>query len=149
MLAEMWIMNRTHQTAFVLLFLGLAVLNVVMTLYRRYAESPEQQQQANARQIDRTIEALKLYCVSEPPHRQGDCKLIVSESPIPDGWQSKCVVGHPDFDRWRGTVAIYVGQAVLIDTSSDPKHPERSAVWAGAFVYGDPALIARLRAHYP
>jgi hypothetical protein len=141
--------QRIHQAAFITLVL--AVASAALTIQRRShsTETPLNRQDAVARQIEGAVEALNLYAVSDPPHRTADYKLIVSELPIPAYWHDRLNIHHAEFERWRGTVAIYVGQGHLMQSNYDADHPERCAVWAGSFVYGDPALIEQLRGCLP
>ena len=142
-------MQRIHQAALITLLLAVASASLVIPLRRQAAENRQERQTAAARQIDGAIEALGLYVVSDPPRRTAAYKLIVSELPIPADWQHRLNIHHAEFERWRGTVAIYVGQAHMMQDNYDVEHPERCAVWAGSFVYGDPALIAELCASSP
>ncbi len=75
--------------------------------------------------------------------------MIVSAWPIPDNWESRFSMGRAGSARWQGTVAIYLGNPELLRSNFDADHPERCAVWAGSFVYGDPDLIAQLRTCTP
>lgn len=131
------------------LVLAVGSASLVIPLRRPFAETWQERHTAAARQIDGAIAALQLNVVSDPPRRTAACKLIVSELPIPANWQGRLNIHHAEFERWRGTVAIYVGQGHLMQDNYDAEHPERCAVWAGSFLYGDPALIAELCASVP
>jgi hypothetical protein len=94
-------------------------------------------------------EALELHWAGDGPQDCPQCKLILSELPIRRERQVRLHINQPGFEAWRGTVAVYVGQAGMVHLNADPDHPERATVWCDSFVYGDPVLIERLRSCVP
>lgn len=96
--------------------------------------------------IRQTAEELGLFVASDPVNRNsGDRSVLLSESPIPRDWQVRYNIHRSGVEQWRGTVIVYAGQQ-LRPLSDGLEHPEMCDVWAGSFVYGDPDLIARLKA---
>ena len=73
-------------------------------------------------------------------------KLILSDLPVSFERSARLTINNPAFDRWQGTVAVYLGDAHMWRANNDSEHPERSAILGDSFVYGDPELIERLRA---
>ncbi len=94
-------------------------------------------------------DTLQLHWVGDGPQDRPQCKLILSEMPIRAERQARLNIHQPAFAAWHGTVAVYVGQPRMVQLNCDPEHPERVALWCGSFVYGDPALIERLRSCEP
>jgi hypothetical protein len=77
-------------------------------------------------------------------------KICVSERPDINELQTDLTVHAAHFGRWKGTVALYrasfEGCRPMYTSNWDEDHPERYGSWGQLFVYGDPALIARLKA---
>jgi hypothetical protein len=136
--------RRVYWLASAALLCGVAFTSVI-NLRGQTTVAPEEQFAAIGRQIDGAITALNLYSISDPPNRSAQFRQIVSLWPIDGDWPSRFNLSRLDAARWQGTVAIYVGHPELLHSNFDHDHPERCAVWAGSFVYGDPELIAQLR----
>jgi hypothetical protein len=128
------------------LFVGLAAVNPgVMNWHGE--RSPAAREEAHRRECARVIgiaDALNLYWVADPPDCRMGCRLLVSELPIAPDRQDRLHLHNPEFERWRGTVAVYVGRASITADNYDADHPERHAVWGDSFVWGDPELIRAL-----
>jgi hypothetical protein len=108
--------------------------------------------QTQLRERERIIalaQSLNLYWVVDSPNPETCRKVIVSDFPIPFERRVLLNVNRSEFERWQGTVAVYVGLARMWAANCDPENPERTVVWGDSFVYGDPELIARLQSAVP
>jgi len=134
----------------------LALCAVLAAVYpaTRAATTSSRSQRDEARERDRArfialAEAMNLSWITDGQARTVGRKLILSDFPTSFERSVRLSINYPAFDRWQGTVAIYLGEARMWAANHDAQHPERSAILGDSFVYGDPELIERLRAEVP
>jgi hypothetical protein len=106
---------------------------------QRKSEGPGTMEEVTA-----IADALGLYSVGFPLNSAKKMSARLSVRPISleqcEGWW----VHDPNFEHWRGVVAIMWGGRWKFEANFDPAHPKRFALWGKWFVYGDPELIAKL-----
>jgi hypothetical protein len=132
---------------------GMTLSGLTLAVLRLDGPQPEpvkvQEQRegpANLAEAINAARALNLHWVSDPPGRSDNNAVIVSDQPVTLERHANLFIGHPDFERWRGTVKVYVGGQEFFEMNINPAHPERYALWGEVCLYGDPELIAKLLA---
>jgi hypothetical protein len=133
-----------------------ALCGVLAAVYpaTRASSAKDGDQRDNTRECERVrfigvAKAMGLSCVSDAYDGATGRKLILSDFPVSFERSARLAINNPAFDRWQGTVAVYLGDAHMWRANNNPEHPERSAILGDSFAYGDPELIERLRTAAP
>jgi hypothetical protein len=144
-----WVACMKHWSLLTLSGIAVGTLSLVFWMmpsqetYQRVSDGP-----ATRKEVIAIAAALGLHSVAYPlTSSEKNCARF-SVKPLSVEELEQLVLNHPNFERWRGRVTVMGAGSEVFETTFDPAHPERYALWGKWFVYGDPELIAKLLSYY-